>query len=88
MERRRLHNEELYDVYSSPNISRVSRFIRMRWAGNVARMGKRRGADRVLVWKPEGKGQLGKQRRSCRIILKVMFQKWDVGQGPDGSGSG
>jgi hypothetical protein len=47
VEQRRLQNEKLNDVYSSPNIIRVSKFIRMGWAGNVARMGERRGANRV-----------------------------------------
>jgi hypothetical protein len=79
VERRRLQNEDLYDVYSSPNIIRVRKFIRMGWACNVARMEKRRGAYRVLVWKPEGTGQLGRPGLRCRIILKLMFQKWDVG---------
>jgi hypothetical protein len=83
VERRRLQNEELYDVHSSPNIIRVSKFIRMGWAGSVAHMGERRGANRVLVWKPEGKGQLGRPRCRCRIILKLMFQKWDMGHGLD-----
>ena len=52
---RKLHNEELNDLYSSPNIVRVITSRRMRWAGHVARMGERRGVYRVLVWKPEGK---------------------------------
>ena len=46
---RRLHNGELYDLYSSFNIIRVNKLGRMRWAGNVARMGERRGAYRVFV---------------------------------------
>ena len=52
---RRLHNEELNDLYSSPNIVRVIKSRRMRWAGHVTRMGEERGAYRVLVGKPEGK---------------------------------
>jgi len=52
---RRLHNGELYDLYSSPNIVRVIKSRRMRWAGHVARMYEDRGAYRVLVGKPEGK---------------------------------
>jgi len=51
----RLHNEELNDPYSSPNIIRVIKSRRMRWARRVARMGERRGTDRVMVGKPEGK---------------------------------
>jgi hypothetical protein len=54
-ERRKLHNEELNDLYSSPNVVRVMKSRRMRWAGNVARMWARRGVYRVLVGKPEGK---------------------------------
>ena len=52
---RRLHNEELSDLYSSPNIVRVIKSRRMRWAGHVARMCEERGVYRVLVGKPEGK---------------------------------
>jgi hypothetical protein len=52
---RRLHNEELNDLYSSPNIVRVIKSRRRRWAGHVARMGEERGGYRVLVGKREGK---------------------------------
>jgi hypothetical protein len=55
-------NEELIDPYSSPNIVRVIKSRRMRWAGHVARMGERRGAYRVLVEKPEGRRPLGRPR--------------------------
>jgi hypothetical protein len=61
---RRLHNEELYDLYSSPNIIRVIKSRRTRWAGNVASMGDRRGTYRVLVGRPEEKRPLGRPR--CR----------------------
>jgi hypothetical protein len=57
-----LRNEELIDLYSSPNILRVIKSRRMRWAGHVARIGKRRGAYRVLVVKPEGRRPLGRPR--------------------------
>jgi len=60
---RRLHNEELNDLYSSPNIVRVIKSRRMRWAGNVARMGEERAVYRVLVGKPEGRRLMGKPRR-------------------------
>jgi hypothetical protein len=53
---RKLHNEELNDLYSLPNIVRVVKSRRMRWAGDVARMGEDRGVYRVLVGKPEEKG--------------------------------
>jgi hypothetical protein len=55
---RRLHNEELYSVYSSPNIIRVMKSKLLRCALYVARIGERRGAYRVLVGKPEGRRQL------------------------------
>jgi hypothetical protein len=58
---RKLHNEELNDLNSLPNIVRVVKSRRMRWAGHVARMGEERGVDRVLVGKPEGKRPLGRQ---------------------------
>ena len=61
---RKLHNEELNDLYSSPNIVRVIKSRRTRWAGHVARMGERRGVYRVLVDKPVGKRSLGRPR--CR----------------------
>ena len=60
---RRLHNEELNGLYSSPNIVRVIKSRRMRWAEHVARMGEERGAYRVLVGKLEGKRPLGRPRR-------------------------
>ena len=60
---RRLLNEEINVLYSSPNIVRVIQSRRMRWAGHVARMGEERGVYRVLVGKPEGKRPLGRPRR-------------------------
>ena len=60
---RRLHNEELNDLYSSPNIVRVIKSRRMRWAEHVAPMGEERGVCRVWVGKPEGKRLLGRPRR-------------------------
>ena len=59
---RRLHNEELNDLYCSPNIVRVIKSRRMRWAGYVARMGEERGLYRVLVGKPEGRRPMGRPR--------------------------
>jgi hypothetical protein len=52
---RKLHNEELHNLYSSPNIFRMIKSRRMRWAGHVARVGETRNAYRILVGKPEGK---------------------------------
>jgi hypothetical protein len=57
---RKLHNEELNDLYSLPNIVRVVKSRRMRWAGQVVRMGEDRSVHRVLVGKPEGKRPLGR----------------------------
>jgi len=62
-EGRKLHNEELYDLYCSSNIVRVIQSRRMRWAGHVARMGEGRDVYRVLVGKPVGKRPLGRPRR-------------------------
>jgi hypothetical protein len=59
---RKLHNEELNDLYCLPNILRVIKSRRMRWAGHVARMGEGRGVYRVLVGKPKGKRPLGRPR--------------------------
>jgi hypothetical protein len=60
---RKLHNEERNDLYSSPDIVWVTKLRRMKWAGHVARVGKRRGIYRVLVGRPEGKRPLGRPRR-------------------------
>jgi hypothetical protein len=60
---RELRNEVLNDLYYSPNIVRVIKSRRMRWAGHVASIGERRGVYRVLVVKPEGKRPLGIPRR-------------------------
>jgi hypothetical protein len=79
-EGRKLHNEELHDLYSSPNIVRVIKSRRKRWKEHVARMGKERGVYRVLVGKREGKRPLGRPRIILRrIILGWIFRKWDVG---------
>ena len=76
---RRLHNEELNDLYSSPNIVRVIKSKRMRWFGHVARMGEERGAYRVLVGKPEGKGPMGRPRR--RWVDNIRMDLQEVGCG-------
>jgi hypothetical protein len=60
---RKLHNEELRDLYSSPSIIRIIKSRRMRWAGHIARMGEKRDAYRLLVGKPVGKRPLGRPRR-------------------------
>ena len=76
---RKLHNEELSDMYSLPNIVRVVKSRRMRWAGHVARMGEGRGVHRVLVGKPEGKRPLGRPRRRWEDNIKMDLQ--EVGGG-------
>ena len=69
---RKLHNEELNDLYYSPNIVRVVKSRRMRWAGHVARMEERRGIYRVLVGKPEGKRPRGRPRRSWEDNINTL----------------
>jgi len=75
MEWRRLRNEELSDLYSSPNIVRVIKSRRMRWAGHVARMGEEMGAYKVLVGKPEGKRPLGRPRRRWVDNIRMDLQE-------------
>jgi hypothetical protein len=72
---RRLHNEELNDLYSSPNIIQVIKSRRMRWVGHVARMGERRGAYRILVGRPEGRRPLGRPRHMWEDIIKMDLQE-------------
>jgi len=72
---RKLHNEEFNYLYSSPNIVRVRKSRRMRWAWHVARMGEARGVYRVLVGKPEGKRQLGRPRRRWEDNIKMDLQE-------------
>jgi hypothetical protein len=67
---RKLHNDELNDLYSSPTIVRVIKSRRMRWARHVARMGEMRDTYRVLAGKPEGKRPLGRQRRRWKYNTK------------------
>ena len=76
---RKLHNEELNDLCSSPNIVRVMKSRRMRWAGHVARMEEGRGVHKVLVGKPEGKTPLGRQRSRWDDNIKVDLE--EVGRG-------
>ena len=76
---RRLHNEELNELYSSPNIMWVIKSRRMRWARHVERMGVERGVYRVLVGKPEGKTQPGRPRR--RWVGNITMDLQEVGCG-------
>jgi hypothetical protein len=72
---RKLHNDELHSLYSSPNTVRVIKPRRMRWAGHVARMGEGRSVCRVLVGKPEGKRLLGRPRRRCEDNIKMDLRE-------------
>ena len=73
----KLHNEELNDLYCSPNIVRVIKWRRMRWAGHIARIG--RSAYRVLAVKPEGKRSLGRPRRRWKDNIKLDIQELGCG---------
>ena len=76
---RRLHNEKLNDLYSSPNIVRGIKSRRMRWAGHVARMCEERGLYRVLVGKPEWRRPMGRPRR--RWVDNIRMDLQEVGCG-------
>jgi hypothetical protein len=78
---RKLHNEELNDLYSSPNIIRIIKSRRMGWAGHVARMGEKRGAHRILVGRPERRRPLG--RPGCRWEDNIKMDLEEVGWGMD-----
>ena len=71
---RKLHYEELNDVYTLTNIVRAVKSRRMRWAGHVARMGEDRGVRRVLLEKPEGKRPLVRPRRRWEYNIKMELQ--------------
>jgi hypothetical protein len=77
---RKLHNEELRILYSSPNIIRQITSRRMRWAGHVARMGEERNMCKVLMGKPEGKMPLGRPMRRWRdgIRMHLRESSWEV----------
>ena len=80
---RKLHNEELNDLYFSPNIVLVIKSRRMIWTGHVARMEESRGVYRVLVGKPYGKRQLGRSRLRWEDNIKMNLQEvvWGVWNG-------
>jgi hypothetical protein len=72
---RKLHNDELHNLYSSPNIVRVIKSRRMRWAEHVARMGEGSGVYRILVGRPEGKRPLGRPRRRWEDNIKMYLRE-------------
>jgi hypothetical protein len=76
---RKLRNEELRDLYSSPSIIRIIKSRRMRWADHVSRMGEKRNAYRLLVGQPEGKIPLGRPRR--RWVDNIRMDLVEVGWG-------
>jgi hypothetical protein len=78
---RKLHNEELNDLYSLPNIVRVVKLRRMGWAGHVARMGEERGVHRVLVGKLEGQRPMGRPRRRWEDNIKIDVEEVGGGHG-------
>ena len=71
----------MYDLYSLPNIVRVVKSRRMRWAGHVVRMGEDRVVYRMLVGKPEGKRPLGRPRRRWEDNIKMDLQEVEGGRG-------
>jgi hypothetical protein len=76
---RKLHNEELHGLYSSPSIVRVIKARRMRLAGHVARMGKVRGAYNILVGRPEGRRPLGRPRHRWEDNIKIDLREIGFG---------
>ena len=72
---RKLHNEELSDLYFLPYIAQVVKSRRMRWAGHVAGMGEGRGLHRFLVGKPERRDHWGDPDADGRIIIRWIFRK-------------
>jgi hypothetical protein len=76
---RKLHNEELHGLYSSPSIVRVIKARMMRWAGHVVRMGEVRGAYNILVGRPEGRRPLGRPRRRWEDNIKIDLREIGFG---------
>jgi hypothetical protein len=73
---RKLHNEELHDLYSLPSIIRIIKSRRMRWVGYMARMGEKRNVYRLLVGKPEGKRPLGRPLHKLGVHINVYLVRW------------
>jgi hypothetical protein len=85
---RKLRNDDLHILYSSPNFVRVIKSRRMRWAGHVACMGEGRGVFRVLVGRPEGKRPLGRPRHRWEDNIKMGLREMDQWGKLDLAGSG
>jgi hypothetical protein len=86
---RKLHSEELHNLYSSPDIIRQVKSRRMRWAGHVARMGEERKVYKVSVGKPEGKRPLGRPRRRWEDGTRMDLEETGLGGcGLDSTSSG
>jgi hypothetical protein len=75
---RKLHSDEIHSLYSSPNIVRVIKSRKMRWAGHVVRMGEGRGVYRVLVGRPGGKGPLERPRRRWEDNIKLDLRELGI----------
>jgi hypothetical protein len=84
---RTLHSDGLHNLYSSPNIVRMIKSRRMRWAGHVARMAEGRGVYRVSVGRPEGKRPLGRPRRRWEDDFKMDLRETGI-DGATAVGSG
>jgi hypothetical protein len=76
---KKLHNEELHDLYSSPSKIRIMKSMRMRWAGHVVRMGEKRNAYSLFLGNPEGKRPLGRPR--CRWLDNIKMDLLEIGWG-------
>jgi hypothetical protein len=74
---RKLHIEELHNLYPSPTIIRIIKSRRMRWVGHVARMGEKRNVYRLLLGKPQGKGSQGRPRR--RWVYNIKMDRLEIG---------
>jgi hypothetical protein len=85
---RKLHKEELHNLYLSSDIIRQIMLRRIRWAGHVARMGEKRKVYKVLVGKPEGKRLLGRPRRRWEDGIRINLREIGLGCGLDLTGSG
>jgi len=75
---RRLHNEELYGLYDSPDVVKIMKSRRLRWEGHVDRMGEIRRLYSILVGRPDGRRPLGRPRRRCKDNIRRDLREVDV----------